>query len=86
MGSSCRIADLKWQVKSLGVTAGTRGSRRHFSCLHEDDDDAAALISHGVEGGRQTLNIKSRRLFDSVMRRVTGGKHLTLTRWNAVKI
>lgn len=84
MGSSCRTADLKWQVKSYGVTAGTRGSRRQLSCLHEEDDDA--LISHGEEGGRQTLNIKSRSLFDSVMRRVTGCKHLTLTGWNAVKI
>lgn len=84
MGSCCRIADLKWQVKSLGVTAGTRGSRRQFSRLREDDGDAS--VSHGVEGGRQTLNMKSRSLFDSVMRRVTGGKHLTPTCWNAVKI
>lgn len=84
MGCSCRTADLKWQVKSSGVTAGTRGSRRQLSCLLEDDDDAS--ISHGVEGGRQILNIKGRSLFDSVMRRVTGGKHLTLTCWNAVKI
>lgn len=83
MGSSCRIAFLKWQVKSYGVTAGTRGSRRQF-CLQEDDDDA--LISHSEEGGKQTLNIKSRSLFDSVTRRVTGCKYLTLTLWNAVKI
>lgn len=76
--------DLKWQVKSPGVTAGTRGSRRQFSYLREDDDEA--LISHSVEGGRQALNIKRRSLFDSVMGRVTGGKHLTLTHWNAVKI
>lgn len=84
MGSSCRTADLKRQVKSLRVTAGTRGSKRQFSCLREDYDDAS--ISLGVEGERQTLNIKSRSLFDSLMRRVTGGKHLTLTCWNAVKI
>lgn len=84
MGSLCRTADLRGQVKNLGVTAGTRGSRRQFPCLHEDDGDAS--ISHGVERGRQTLNKKSRSLFDSVMRRVTGGKHLTLTCWNAVKI
>lgn len=85
MESFSKVADLKWQVKSSGVTAGTRGSRRQFSCLCEDDDDDAS-VSHGVEGGRQTLNIKSRSLFDSVIRRVTGGKHLKLTHWNAVKI
>lgn len=52
--------------RSSGVTGGTRGSRREFSCLHEDGDEAS--ISHSVEGGRQALRKEE---FDSVMGRRT---------------
>lgn len=51
--------------RSSGVS-GTRESRKEFSCLHEDGDEASIL--HGVEGGRQALRKEE---FDSVMGRQT---------------